>query len=121
MDPPLSLPSLLERRPIPGSPGIFEFDPVTGSAAGCPAFEGLIVLPDFLGPDEAARLLAEIEKTPFVPAQSGKLKQHYGPKINFNKQRLNPTAFAGLPTYLAPLESRLRSSFLAFEGRTAGA
>lgn len=115
MDPAISLPPMLVDPPNTKMARVFEFDPYAGCAPHCPDFEGLIVLPNFLSPYEAKALRVEIDKTPFVPAQSGKMKQHYGPKINFNKRRLNAAAFAGLPAYLGPLESRLRSCFLGFE------
>jgi alkylated DNA repair protein alkB family protein 4 len=114
MDPPLELPALLAERPTAETPGIFDFDPLTASARGCPDFEGLIVLPEFLNPDEARHLLTRIEESPFALAQSGKHKQHYGAKVNFNKRRLNAAAFKGLPPYVAPLEARLRSAFRQF-------
>jgi alkylated DNA repair protein alkB family protein 4 len=114
MDPPLELPPLLATRPTPQTPGVFDIDPLTGSAPGCPDFEGLIVLPEFLSPEEAGSLLRQIDASPFALAQSGKQKQHYGAKVNFNKHRLNATAFKGLPAYTAPLEARLREAFLEF-------
>jgi len=114
MDPPLELPALLASRPTPRTPRVSHFDPLLGSAPGCPDFDGLIVLPEFLSPDESSDLLAQIEESPFALAQSGKQKQHYGAKVNFNKQKLNATAFKGLPTYITSIEERLRRAFLDF-------
>ena len=121
MDPPLELPAPLASRPTRRTPGVCDFDPMSGSAPGCPDFDGLIVLPEFLSPDESRELLAQIEASPFTIAQSGKQKQHYGAKVNFNKQKLNATAFKGLPTYLTPLEARLRMAFLEFAELSEGA
>ena len=115
MDPPLALPRFLEDRPLPGTPGIVDFDFVSNKAPRCPDFTGLIVIPEFLSPAEELDLLAQIESTPFTLAQSGKQKQHFGAKVNFNKQQLNASAFKGLPDYLQSLEARLRDAFLDIE------
>jgi hypothetical protein len=61
----------------------------------------------FLSESEASALLAEVERAPFRAAQSGKLKQHYGAKVNFNKRRVNARAFTGLPGYVGRIERRL--------------
>jgi len=114
MDEALLLPGFLREAPRPGHhPGppparVFEFDPGSGSAPGRPDFVGLQLIPDFVSQLEADGLLAEIERQPFRPAQSGKLKQHYGAKVNFNRKRVNANAFAGLPGYVAWVERRLR-------------
>jgi len=112
MDLPLALPEFLHEPPRPGTPGVFEFDPETGKAPGCPDFDGLCVIPDFLSSHEATQLLGEIESRPFALAQSGKQKQHFGAKVNFNKKKLNTNSFRGLPRYAKPLEANLRSAFI---------
>jgi alkylated DNA repair protein alkB family protein 4 len=111
MDDCVPLPEALVRRPTPGAPGIFEFDPATQSAPGCPSFTGLRVIPDFLSTFQSRKLLEEVERDRFVRAQSGKLKQHYGAKVNFNKRRINTSAFLGLPRYAGALEARLQIEF----------
>jgi alkylated DNA repair protein alkB family protein 4 len=68
----------------------------------------LRLFPAFLSKSEARALLAEIERAPFRSAQSGKLKQHYGAKVNFNKRKVNASAFTGLPGYVGWIEHRLR-------------
>ena len=90
LDDPVPCPEILSDRPQPppireAGPPIYFFDLATQSVPGCPDFRGVRVYPEFLDPGEAGALLAEIEQKPFVPAQSGKGQQHYGPKINFNK------------------------------------
>lgn len=110
MRPPERLPSALERRPDAANPWIQSFDNRTQSA---PGFSGLCLVPDALGEDEAADLLAEIERWPFSPAQSGKRKQHFGAKANFNKRKINPARFEGLPSYALDLEERLMRAFRA--------
>jgi len=99
MRPPLELPELGYA---------VRFDPRSQCAQGIKGFAGLRVLPDFVTESEAASLLDTIEETPFVPAQSGKRKQHFGPKMNFRKQRMNASGFEGIPAYARALEVRLR-------------
>ncbi|MHA7836681.1 MAG: alpha-ketoglutarate-dependent dioxygenase AlkB [bacterium] len=114
MDAPTPLPEFLreppERSRRAEDPGvrIHAFDPVTRSCPTCPDFEGLHLLEDLLSEEEADRLLAVIDREPFQPAQSGKEKQHFGARVNFNKRKVNANAFEGLPGYAAWLETRTR-------------
>lgn len=101
------------RRPEPLPPLLCDadlplpvFESASQSAPGCPEFEGAFLLENFLSEGEAVSLLEEIERWPFLPSQSGKQKQHFGPKVNFNKRRLNASAFDGLPAYSADLNLR---------------
>ena len=113
MDPPIQIPEFLLTRPEDSKSNpdrldrIHPFDLETQHAPSCPEFSGVFVFRDFFSKDEADRLLEEIEKTPFRPAQSGKQKQHYGSKVNFNKQKINSARFGGLPAYTRNIESRL--------------
>lgn len=114
MDDPMPLPGPLSTRPadpaaIPNPrKAVHDFDLDLQCAPSCPEFQGVRVYLDFLSPDQADRLLREVAKAPFVPAQSGKWKQHYGPKVNFNEQRINAGQFRGLPSYARRIESCLR-------------
>jgi len=114
MDDPATIPQRLSTRPRdPGSgtpprEGFHDFDLDLQGSPTCPEFRGVRVFRDFVSADEADRLLEEIEKASFLPAQSGKLKQHYGPKVNFNKRKINTSRFHGLPDYARWIESRLR-------------
>jgi alkylated DNA repair protein alkB family protein 4 len=114
MDDPVQIPQRLSSRPRDPDPdtpvrdGFHDFDLDLQGSPTCPEFRGVHVFRDFISPDEADRLLEEIEKASFVPAQSGKLKQHYGPKVNFNKRKINTGRFQGLPDYARCIESRLR-------------
>jgi alkylated DNA repair protein alkB family protein 4 len=111
MDDPVPIPDLLSSLSRdaglrPGD-GLYDFDLDLQSAPRCPDFRGVHVFRDFISVGDSEQLLREIEKTSFIPAQSGKSKQHYGPKVNFNKQKINPTTFPGLPDYTRHIESRL--------------
>ena len=114
MDPPIRIPDFLLTRPEDSKSNpdrldrIHLFDLETQRAPSCPEFRGVFVFRDFFSKGEAERLLEEIEKTPFGPAQSGKQKQHYGSKVNFNKQKINSARFRGLPAYTRDIESRLQ-------------
>ena len=112
MDDPVQIPELLSTRPghADSTPQgqIHEFDLDLQCAPSRPAFQGVHIFRDFLSTKEAEQLLTMVETAPFVPAQSGKFKQHYGPKINFNKRKINAAGFNGLPNYVPCIESRLR-------------
>lgn len=128
MDDLVRVPDRLTKRPVPNAPklaatlvcedqgGIFSFDLDSQSIPGCPHFRGVRVFRDFLSTSAADDLIREIEQTRFDKAQSGKLKQHYGPKINFNKKKMNADGFLGLPGFAAPIEAELRR--LAMEDST---
>jgi len=110
---PVDEPGFLTARdvpvgPAPGGSTVYLFEAARQVAPGCPAFAGLVVWPDFVSEDEAARLLAEVESRPFTPAQSGKGKQHFGPRMNFRKRRMNPRGFEGLPRWARAMEARVR-------------
>lgn len=114
LDDPVPIPALVATRPEVSSVGDFVheglhlFDVERQAVPTLPSFCGLRIYPDFLSESEAQSLLSEIESTPFQLSQSGKDKQHYGPKVNFNKQKMNPNGFRGLPPYAADLEAKLR-------------
>ena len=119
MTAPERLPPLLAN----GGEGNHEFTVATQSAETCPSFTGIYVLLDFVSETESSALMKTIEKASFLKSQSGKQKQHYGPKVNFNKRRVNPEAFTGLPTYAPKLEARLRervSAYLLAEDASRG-
>ena len=114
MDDPVPMPEFLASPPVDPAQAdpnrlIHPFEACSQSAPSCPEFHGLRLYPNFLSEKEASVLLGTLEETPFVPAQSGKGKQHYGPKINFNKRKMNARNFAGIPSYARDLETRMRS------------
>ncbi|MGY8737953.1 MAG: hypothetical protein ACKVIW_10600, partial [bacterium] len=100
MDDPVAMPPLLanprsswgitdlDQSIVTNGTTIHAFDLATQSAPTCPEFRGLIVVENFLSETEAHSLLATIDQAPFASSQSGKDKQHYGAKVNFNKRRM---------------------------------
>ncbi len=103
----MTLPPCLHRHPELNGPRIHAFEAETGTAAGCPDFEGLVVLPEFVSEVEATELLSAIEAEPFAPSQSGKWKQHHGARINFTKKKVNAARFSGLPGWAHAIDDRL--------------
>jgi len=132
MDPPTELPAFLRERPQErgswpdGGPvsdrdsrsRIAAFDPASQSCPGHPGFEGVHVLEDLITPAESDRLLEAIEAQSFLPAQSGKQKQHFGAQVNFNKRKVRAQGFQGLPAWARWLEARTRAR-LALPSRAA--
>ena len=130
MEPPLAPPPLLAQAGRPSSDAaadrpiiadgreIHAFDVSSGRAPSLPEFSGLHVIRDFLSEGEAACLLERIDRAPFAPSQSGREKQHFGAKINFNRRRMNASRFPGLPAFTHPLVDRARGRLLA-EGDAA--
>ncbi|MFP6655599.1 MAG: hypothetical protein VCB25_08225 [Myxococcota bacterium] len=115
MDDALPIPDRLVSRPVPDSSGriktsgIAAFDLGSQSVPDCPDFQGIRVFPDFLSIPESDLLMQKFVKIEFKNAQSGKRKKHYGPKINFNKKKINADEFRGLPPYAMDIEDRLRT------------
>jgi alkylated DNA repair protein alkB family protein 4 len=85
---------------------VHAFDLATQRVPTLPDFRGVRVFEDLLDATEAQALLEEIERRPFAPSQSGRSKQHYGAKVNFNKRRVNVRGFEGLPGYATELVDR---------------
>lgn len=86
----------------------YGFDLERQSVEGCERFTGVTVLRDIVSPAEERELLRRIGAAPFVAAQSGKRKQHFGIRANFKRRRLNDDGFAGLPPFAHFLEARVR-------------
>ncbi len=87
---------------------VHAFEPDCQAVPGLPTFAGVRVYPEALSPTEAGELLRTIDAVPFVPSQSGKRKQHFGPRFNFLRRRMNADRFTGLPAWAHALEARLR-------------
>jgi alkylated DNA repair protein alkB family protein 4 len=117
MDAPLSLPDWLagdrteSAADVPSASStarVREFDPGRQGVPGLALFSGVRVYPEALSTLEAEQLLGEIEAAPFLPSQSGKQKQHAGPRFNFTRRRMNAERFEGIPAWAHALEARLR-------------
>jgi alkylated DNA repair dioxygenase AlkB len=106
MHPRLPLPRLVAAR-VAAEPPVASFDLATQCTETVPGFVGVRVFEDFCSDAEARRLLAAIERTPFVAAQSGKLKQHFGAKVNFKRRKLSAQGLVELPAYVGWIETRL--------------
>ncbi|MEM9174275.1 MAG: hypothetical protein AAGC67_03505 [Myxococcota bacterium] len=107
---PLPLPPLLADGDFtPDGRGVHAFDAETQSVPTLAGFDGVRVLPDFLSLEEARALEARLETERFVPSQSGREKLHFGPRVNFNRGRVNAARFEGLPAWAPPIEARLRN------------
>lgn len=100
---------------------VHAFDLASQTVPGLPGFRDVCVLPELLSPGEAAGLLEEIERAPWRGAQSGKQKQHYGPRVNFNRRRMNAARFGGLPAYARRLEASVRRRVAEGEDLSADA
>lgn len=58
--------------------------------------EGVFLKSDFLTPDCEAFLIDQIDtQNQWVESQSGRFKQDFGPKANFNKKKLKYSTFTG--------------------------
>lgn len=101
---PIPLPRLLAEPEGPVS----RFDARHQRAPGQRDFEGLRILTDVVTLEEERALLERIGRSPFLPSQSGREKQHYGPRVNFNRRRIQTDRFDGLPDYAFELEERAR-------------
>lgn len=109
---PMALPDWLAEGLAAGTPPtdrVHVFDAEGQSAPTRPDFRGVRVYPEALSPAEADALRTQIERSPFIPSQSGKQKQHFGPRFNFMRRRMNAERFDGLPEYAGWLEARLRA------------
>ena len=68
---------------------------------------GVRVCLDFVSDTEEMQLTHNIDKSTWQPSQSGRLKQDYGPRANYKKQKLKLDKFFGLPAYSSFLRRRL--------------
>ncbi|UYV71426.1 ALKBH4 [Cordylochernes scorpioides] len=71
--------------------------------------EGVTVVPDFISAEEEDQLVDGIDQIPWVPSQSGRYKQDFGPKVNFKKKKVRCGTFNGLPEFTRWLVERLRT------------
>ena len=75
--------------------------------------EGITIISDVITQDEESYLVDQIDSGTWVNSQSGRLKQDFGPKINFKKQKISTGNFEGFPLYLKDVWLRLQRSISA--------
>jgi len=71
---------------------------------------GLVVLLDYLTPEEESALLTSVDSVEWCLSQSGRRKQDYGPKINFlaKRAKFNESCRSLPRALIGPLVERLR-------------
>ncbi|XP_019621387.1 PREDICTED: alpha-ketoglutarate-dependent dioxygenase alkB homolog 4-like [Branchiostoma belcheri] len=72
-------------------------------------FPGVLIVEDFITPEEETEIVTVIEGTEWKMSQSGRKKQDFGPKVNFKKKKLKLGGFTGLPSFSASLLARMKS------------
>lgn len=73
------------------------------------ALNGIKIVDNFISNEEEDYLVTEMNKIKWIDSQSGRLKQDYGPKVNFKKKKLKLDMFTGLPNYSKFLIERLKT------------
>jgi DNA N6-methyl adenine demethylase len=114
---PFEWPGYLTETLQQGQVDCFDID--QQRAPSCADFVGLRVIRDAISLEEEAAVLSEIDNAAFRSAQSGKMKQHYGVRVNFKKQRILLGDFSGLPGYVRRLEDIARQRLAEDEQATA--
>ncbi|XP_028968547.1 alpha-ketoglutarate-dependent dioxygenase alkB homolog 4 [Galendromus occidentalis] len=78
-----------------------ELDPQNGEL-GASSFrlEGIEVAENAITEDHEKFLVDAIESAPWKDSQSGRLKQDFGPKVNFKKRKVKCDSFLGFPAYM---------------------
>ena len=73
------------------------------------SFPGIRILKDFVSADEEAALVAGLDALPWDVSQSGRRKQNFGPRANFNRRKAKVGPFAGFPACSRFVQSRFSS------------
>lgn len=72
-------------------------------------YSGVYIDVNFLSEDEESMLLMNIDKMDWCLSQSGRRKQNFGPKCNFNKRKLQLGNFKGFPQFSKFVQDRLNN------------
>ncbi|XP_071945444.1 alpha-ketoglutarate-dependent dioxygenase alkB homolog 4-like [Antedon mediterranea] len=72
-------------------------------------FPGVCIIPEFVTTHEEKLIVDEIDCSQWKESQSGRLKQDYGPKVNFKKKKVRMQQFTGLPAFSSDLYKRMIS------------
>ena len=81
-------------------------------------FRGIKLIRDFVTESEESRLLSNLDSLPWDTSVSGRRKQNFGPRANFNGRRLRAGAFHGFPACSEFVQRRF-SSVPCLEGYRA--
>lgn len=68
----------------------------------------LKLFPDFINEEEESSLIESIDLMPWMPSQSGRKKQDFGPKVNFKKKKAKIDNFRGLPCFSKMIVERFK-------------
>lgn len=66
------------------------------------------VIPEFCSEEEESLFISSIDKIPWMPSQSGRRKQDFGPKVNFKKKKVKVGEFKGFPYFTEKLLKKLK-------------
>ncbi|XP_015929932.2 alpha-ketoglutarate-dependent dioxygenase alkB homolog 4 [Parasteatoda tepidariorum] len=69
----------------------------------------IALIPDFINKEEESYLVSSIDELPWMPSQSGRRKQDFGPKANFKKKKVKLGDFKGFPSFAKNMIERLHS------------
>lgn len=72
-------------------------------------FPGIYIKHEFITPEEEQRLLTGINALPWQLSQSGRRKQNFGPKCNFNKRKIQLGDFKGFPAFSKFVQDKFSS------------
>jgi alkylated DNA repair protein alkB family protein 4 len=81
---------------------------IPSACYSCGEFSGVSVYKDFVGIEEEHYVVSCVDQLPWALSQSGRLKQDYGPKVNFRKQKIRTGNFNGLPPFSEFIVSRVQ-------------
>ncbi|KAK0174717.1 hypothetical protein PV327_010454 [Microctonus hyperodae] len=81
-------------------------------------FSGVHIKTNFLNDDEANKLMKDLDDIPWEISQSGRRKQNFGPKCNFNKRRLRLGSFNGFPKSTKFVQDKLAEDELLIHFKT---
>jgi len=69
---------------------------------------GAFLFQDFVTLEEEVALAAYMDAGQWVPSQSGRRKQDFGPKANFKRRKAKLGDFRGIPEIMFPIFDRIR-------------
>jgi len=81
-------------------------------------FPGIKIIKDFVTPEEEATLTSGLDDLPWDASQSGRRKQNFGPRANFNKRKAKCGPFSGFPSCTKFIQDRFATEPLLESYRT---